>query len=681
MGSVYNYASKTKFVESDEKYYLTISSTIIDKLGVKLYDKAADVVSELIANSYDADATEVRVTIPLGEFLATKHGTTVTSKDLKIVVEDNGHGFSDRQANDFYLKVGIDRRKDTARARDPTKSRELGRQIMGRKGIGKLAAFGICKKIEVWSAAGEKGQKPHPVSNFTLDYEDITIRDVDGVYNPPVGKDDGKTVSERGTKITLSDFLYKKIPARETFMRQLSRKFGIGSADFKILVTDSVTGETKPVSEMDVELMEGTKISVGERPVPLDGEMLQVRGWIAYAKQSYRNEEVAGVRIYARGKLATTARDFGRGAGFTGEYTIRTYMVGVIHADWLDEDEDLIASDRQDILWSSERGQALQEWGQSLMKELGRKSFEPVRKKSFEKFKEKSGLDIRAKERFGDTSMYDAAMDVGKRLASGSSEENLEDEDYVKGLLELILAVAPHKTIVDKLKQLADEGNKNAMGVMASLFGDAKIAEIASLGQVAEERIRAIDALENLIKRGSEVDEPELQRLLQNAPWLIAPRWTALQANQTLNTFRTMFEVWYKEKTGRAITTVAVNDGSRRPDFIMLSFEKRIEIVEIKRFNHELDSAEFERLYGYIETMRKYFAKNKEYTRSFSGVHATLICDDINLKGALKHSYESLLKEGDLQHMTWKDFLLATKREHEVFLNARDATFREAHEA
>ena len=33
-------------------------------------------------------------------------------------------------------------------------SREHRRPVMGRKGIGNLASFGICKKIEVWSAGG-----------------------------------------------------------------------------------------------------------------------------------------------------------------------------------------------------------------------------------------------------------------------------------------------------------------------------------------------------------------------------------------------------------------------------------------------------------------------------------------------------------------------------------------------
>ena len=34
------------------QYMMTTSRTTIDKLGVKLYDKASAVVSELIANSY-----------------------------------------------------------------------------------------------------------------------------------------------------------------------------------------------------------------------------------------------------------------------------------------------------------------------------------------------------------------------------------------------------------------------------------------------------------------------------------------------------------------------------------------------------------------------------------------------------------------------------------------------------
>ena len=659
------------------KYKLTVSRNTIDKLGVRLYDKASDVVSELIANSYDADAEEARVTIPLGEFLATKKGEKIESKGLKIIVEDNGHGFSASGANDFYLKIGNDRRIDPARG---DKSPERDRPVMGRKGIGKLAAFGICKTIEVWSASGKKGQKPYPVSHFILRYDEI-VKDTDKPHYPPLGKDDGGSSQKRGTKITLSDFLYKKIPDHDTFMRQIARKFGLESTDFKILVTDSLTQKAREVSELDIKILENTKISVDERPVKVDGKCLPVRGWIAYAKDPYRNEEMAGARIYARKKLAATSRDFGRKSGFTGEFTVRSYMVGKIHADWLDEKEDLVASDRQDILWSSERGQALQKWGAKLLEELGRKSRAPMSKKTFEEFKKKASLEYHARKRFGHTPVYDAAIDIGKKLAGGLSRQNLQNDDYVKSMLELILSVAPHKTIVDNLKQIADEGNKNALDVMAAFFGDAKVAETASLGQVADVRIRAIDALENAVSSRPPVTEPVLQRLLENAPWLIEPKWTALQANRTLDTFRKTFETWYEDKTGQPVKTTAKGGGSLRPDFIMLAIEGRLEIVEIKRPDHKLDSDEFRRLRGYIKNMRKCLDENKEYRKFFSGVHATLICDDLKLEDVIQDSYDLLVDQNILWQKTWKDLLLETKQAHEDFLDARDEILRESAEA
>lgn len=51
-----------------------------------------------------------------------------------------------------------------------------------------------------------------------------------------------------------------------------------------------------------------------------------------------------GVRIYARGKIVGVTRDFNQPAGFTGEFTMRSYLVGQVEAEWLDLDngEDLV---------------------------------------------------------------------------------------------------------------------------------------------------------------------------------------------------------------------------------------------------------------------------------------------------------------------------------------------------
>src|SRR5689334_15382004 len=81
------------------EYVLRISRLTIDKLGVKLYDKVSAVVAELIANGYDADAEEVKVSLPLGVALAKKDKNK-QPVDLGYVIEvtDNGHGMTPAEA-------------------------------------------------------------------------------------------------------------------------------------------------------------------------------------------------------------------------------------------------------------------------------------------------------------------------------------------------------------------------------------------------------------------------------------------------------------------------------------------------------------------------------------------------------------------------------------------------------
>ena len=119
-------------------YQMTISRLTVDKLGVKLYDKVSAVIAELIANSYDADATQVVVTCPMEEYLATKTKDGIQDKGYVIEVEDNGIGMTPTEVNEFYLVVGKERRVDAKRG---DRSKVFGRKVLGRKGVGKLASL------------------------------------------------------------------------------------------------------------------------------------------------------------------------------------------------------------------------------------------------------------------------------------------------------------------------------------------------------------------------------------------------------------------------------------------------------------------------------------------------------------------------------------------------------------
>ena len=105
------------------QYVMTISRMTVDKLGVKLYDRVSAVIAELVANSYDADATNVTIQAPMGVYLATTKGDA----GYKITVKDNGVGMEPDVVNPFYLKVGGERRKDPKRG---NVSGRFGRRVM-----------------------------------------------------------------------------------------------------------------------------------------------------------------------------------------------------------------------------------------------------------------------------------------------------------------------------------------------------------------------------------------------------------------------------------------------------------------------------------------------------------------------------------------------------------------------
>ncbi len=222
-------------------YKMRISRLTVDKLGVRLYDKVSAVIAELVSNSYDADATNVYIEAPLGEYLANKTGGKIHDRDLAIHVVDNGIGMTPEEVNDFYLRVGAERRTETKRGRGDL-SPKFRRRVMGRKGVGKLAPFGICQTIEVLSSGGEpitrkrrdgSKEKGYLTAHIILDRAKI-LQDTDFDYKPTLGSLDDSLQKTAGTRITLRGFSYRKVPDASTFARQLAQRFGLSSANWRI---------------------------------------------------------------------------------------------------------------------------------------------------------------------------------------------------------------------------------------------------------------------------------------------------------------------------------------------------------------------------------------------------------------------------------------------------------------
>jgi len=368
-------------------------------------------------------------------------------------------------------------------------------------------------------------------------------------------------------------------------------------------------------------------------------------------------------------------------AGFTGEYDIRSYLVGELHADWLDQAEDLIRTDRQDILWSNELGQAFERWGQDIVKKIGKLTREPRRKKAWETFKVVSRIQERVEESFpieSQESIRDNAMTIASWIAKTSREDELSDPEQIEYMVQLSLLLSPHLTLDQKLREAA-ESKESPLSVVTGILKTARIAELSSFGKIAFDRVQVIAKVEAYKDDGSTV-ESAFQDLISSAPWLVNPQWSPLTANQSFTTLKEEFQKYFKERTGKDLILDDFSDPSKRPDFVLSNQDNVIEIVEIKRPNHQLQNDEMDRINNYVDLMDDFLKKpgSEELVRMFSKYHVTLVCDEIALSGVHKAAFDGLTSKGTLTHINWVTFLVRTRKMHQDFLNEAERQRRNA---
>ena len=697
------------------EYKMTISWLTVDKLGIKLYDKVSAVIAELVSNSYDADATEVIVEAPMGKYLGPK---TDKSDDPKyeIKVIDNGIGMTPDEVNDYYLIVGAERREDKRRNRGE-KSPKFGRSVMGRKGVGKLAPFGICEEIEIMTSGGQPNEdNKYFTAHLILNRKDILSNDQNqdkqnNYYQPKTGPCDSTWRDESGTIIILRKFAYRKVPDSPLFSRQLSQRFGLPSKNWGIKVRDTNKDINEPdyeqfVDQFDIETLDNTKLIFEGPPGPNfsgsdrskfkaydqdgqaydqnssesnltagfthDDKFFPITGWVAYSKKPYKDELMAGIRIYCRGKIASQTTVFNRKAGFHGEHGIRSYLVGELHADWLDEEEDFILTDRRDILWSHDICQEFEKWGQKLIDVIGYISRNPQKKKTFERFLEVGNVEERLQKEFPSPKYEDirkTAFDLAKQFGQSLNQDEVEDRSVVDPLVDICVDVAPHIKLSKTLRKAANK-EQTPITILGEILQAARLAELSSFGRIATDRVSVIERVQEL-KNNPLTAEIELQKLIQNAPWLINPQWAPITANQSFSTLKRELEGVYKKIYGENFSLGDFLETNRRPDFILSSQDNGLQIIEIKRPGRGLTNEEMERIVEYYDILADFLEDpaNQEFREAFRRHHITLVCDSADkLSGSQKVSYNTYRNNNQLTHINWSTFLRRTEMMHQDFL-------------
>lgn len=136
-------------VKSGE-FRFSIDSSLLFQLGEQLVTKPSIALAELVKNAYDADATQVTVTL---ENVGQPGGT--------IIVADDGHGMTFEEMSDSWMRIA------TTAKRDNPVSRTYGRPLTGAKGVGRFAARRLGNKLTIQSIAErEDGAKESIIAEF-----------------------------------------------------------------------------------------------------------------------------------------------------------------------------------------------------------------------------------------------------------------------------------------------------------------------------------------------------------------------------------------------------------------------------------------------------------------------------------------------------------------------------------
>ncbi len=110
------------------------SARVTLQLGRESISSSTVAISELIKNSYDADAEKITLDFNVREFSSST-----------LVIEDNGNGMNEETLIDHWLKIGTDNKSLRER------SVEKERVLTGAKGLGRLGIDRLCKKLVLYT--------------------------------------------------------------------------------------------------------------------------------------------------------------------------------------------------------------------------------------------------------------------------------------------------------------------------------------------------------------------------------------------------------------------------------------------------------------------------------------------------------------------------------------------------
>jgi hypothetical protein len=621
---------------------LTFAGNVVKHLGVQMYaGRPVPAIAELISNAWDADATDVTVRLPLDK------PWSPTNLRQFIEVADNGNGMNWEMVRDAYLDVGRDRRAAERTDRSPG-----GRVLQGRKGIGKLAGFGIADTLEVQTVhkSRDPAVRERTLIWFKLDLSDLKkIRrgpaPVDLVFAGPVSRAPANGRKSKGTTVSLRNLHERRAQNTNRFHNSMAERFLLIGPRFRVRINN------EDLREEDIKLQwRWPRRGWSTSNVPGCGP---VQYWIGFTPMPRKQNEgeLSGILIYTRGKVSQEATLFDISGGVFGQHGLR-YMVGMVKAEWLDvgsDGADYIATPRDSIAWESPQGVAFREWGQRLVRK-SLADWAKLRTKLREnQIREVNPKIINRIDRLA-PSYRDVALQFLDKFKSVEMEPD-EFEEILSWFLDA-LENATLRAILQKLRA----SDINDLRELDDLLSKMEIRTAVTLLQVIESNLAAIETLERM-HRNNAMERGVLSKHLESNAWLIDPTWILNKAEARVAT-------WIKNEFG--VTNRRGRRDADRVDFFCVAVGGTLHIVEIKRGAHVATNSDILQADKYrVYVLGRFRELTDPKAIKYSNVQSHLIAATLRADAAsIKEAYAD---KGWVFFTTWDDLIERAKRSHHQF--------------
>ncbi|HEJ9588143.1 TPA: ATP-binding protein [Proteus mirabilis] len=642
-------------------YEIAIDLNVLNHLGMSLYSNTPAVLTEIISNAWDADANHVDIHLNTEENF------------VKIV--DDGHGMSKEDINQKFLKVGYARREH-GRAESDT----LSRQVMGRKGIGKLAMFSLANKIQIITKKENLQQE-----SFEIDVEQLQNAIKKGQNYKANSIEDPLIIDKKGTIIILCE-LKKSIDRTESYLRKrLARRFSVigESNGFQVKINNT------PISTSDRDFLQDlqfiwefgqsdpirlanckniVKSKKLDNIVNYNGEQFLISGYIgSVGKPSQLNKDPEisnnSITILSNGRVFE--EDILLGFGSAKVFT--SYLVGEIIADFLDKNEmpDMATSSRQKLQENDPRFIVLKNFLESQLRIID---------KDWDKWRRDQGVKEIQTETPALTNWLDSLKSYEKKVAekllgkvntyrfSGNEKEQKESKKTV--LKNTILAfeklrIKDNLAALDHIIDIQSDHFKD-------VFSSINDIEASMFYEITSQRLKIIEKFEKITNENEL--EKTVQTYLYNHLWLLDPSWE-----------RSTGETYIEQTLTSELKQIKPDQNSgARIDIAYKTLSGKHVIIEMKRPNVKPNIMDL------VAQARKYVVATEQWyknnPKSMINNNPPFI-EVILLVG--KNYYDegqdflsSLLKSINGTIMTYADLIAQSKQSYQEYKNKKKESIR-----